>query len=266
MQISRRLESINPRILYLVLLIGVAIPIIRPLGLPIPIPPAAKEAYDAIESLPAGSMVLFTTGIAPVQEGEQNAGAMAIVRHLVSKKAKIVFSPNYPESPLYVQQWVKICESQGYVKGEDYVALPYLAGREQLFAAIGRDIKATYANVASSPLWDSIESVKDFALLVDVGPGEDARYIIAHIRQATGIKVLALTVGVNYPSTLPYYASGQLVGLLGGLPGSAQYERLSGFTGVATASMDSQSMAHLWVFILIILGNLGLVFRPKGGA
>jgi hypothetical protein len=48
-----------------------------------------------------------------------------------------------------------------------------------------------------------------------------------------------------------------LSGLLSGLPGAAEYERLNDRPGGAMASLDSQSLAHLAIVGLIFLGNLG---------
>jgi hypothetical protein len=44
--------------------------------------------------------------------------------------------------------------------------------------------------------------------------------------------------------------------MMTGLVGAAEYERHSGYPGVALASMDSQSVAHVSVVLLVLIGNV----------
>ena len=73
---------------------------------------------------------------------------------------------------------------------------------------------------------------------------------------------------------IPYVESGQIRGILAGMPGAAEYEQM-GFKylsnlrdseilnentpivpGKATSRMSAQSVAHLLMVIFIILGNI----------
>ena len=73
--------------------------------------------------------------------------------------------------------------------------------------------------------------------------------------------------GVSAPEYYPYYQAGQLSGLLGGLGGAAKYEARVGVKGNATAGMPAQSMGHLAVIALILMGNvLYVVNKKKVGA
>ena len=61
----------------------------------------------------------------------------------------------------------------------------------------------------------------------------------------------------------PYLNAGQLEGLLGGLSGAAEYEKLIGVPGTATIGMDAQSIAHILIILLIALGNIAY-FATRG--
>jgi hypothetical protein len=50
--------------------------------------------------------------------------------------------------------------------------------------------------------------------------------------------------------------AGQLVGLLGGMKGASEFEKLTDFEGKGTKFMLSQSFAHSIIIIFIIIGNL----------
>ena len=58
--------------------------------------------------------------------------------------------------------------------------------------------------------------------------------------------------------------SGQLDGMLTGMKGAAEYEQLTGATGLALPAMAGQSFAHLYIFVLIVLGNIAMFTRWMG--
>jgi hypothetical protein len=57
--------------------------------------------------------------------------------------------------------------------------------------------------------------------------------------------------------------SGQLVGLLGGLKGAAEYETLVNRRGRGLTGMDSQSIVHVLLVLFIILGNVILIHQKR---
>ena len=58
---------------------------------------------------------------------------------------------------------------------------------------------------------------------------------------------------------LPYLQSGDLVGLLAGMSGAAQYEVLVDRPGLGLGGMDAQSISHLVIIALILIGNIAYV-------
>jgi len=69
---------------------------------------------------------------------------------------------------------------------------------------------------------------------------------------------------VQAPTMLPYVnEQQQLVGLLGGLKGAAEYELLINKPGFATKGMDAQSVAHLIIILFILIGNIGYFATRK---
>ena len=88
-----------------------------------------------------------------------------------------------------------------------------------------------------------------------------------------GIPVGTGTTAVQAPLLYPYYP-GQLVGLLGGLKGAAEYEaalakqhpELAPRARQATVLMGPQAVAHLLIVVLIILGNVSYAIGKRRGA
>jgi hypothetical protein len=54
----------------------------------------------------------------------------------------------------------------------------------------------------------------------------------------------------------PYIQSGQLVGLLAGMKGAAEYEQMVRRPGLGISGMVAQSSVHVMVVIFIIFANI----------
>ena len=65
------------------------------------------------------------------------------------------------------------------------------------------------------------------------------------------------TTAVGAPKYYAFVASGQFVGLLGGMKGAAEYELLADHPDRAVRGMDVQSIVHFLIIALVIMGNIG---------
>lgn len=266
----RKLQDIDRRIIYTVLFIALIIPLLRPMGLPVNITSWTQSAYDTIEAIPSGKVVLFTSEIGPSNAAETRPQGVAVMTHLIRKKVKVILDPTGPEALPYMMVYANMCKDAGYKEGEDYLVLPYMAGAETVYAGIGKDIKSFYSSQPASPLWTSIKDVTDFAIMVDSSGGPSQRYALAHIGSPKKVKIVALIVGNLLTVLQPYYNSGQLVGVISALSGAAEYETLAKAPGAGLSGMDAQSLGHLWVIFLIVVGNIAYFMSRKitteGGA
>ena len=61
----------------------------------------------------------------------------------------------------------------------------------------------------------------------------------------------------------PYMHSRQLIGMVPGLRGAAGYESLIDMKGLGTAGLDAQSIAHIVILLLIVLGNVAFVLDRR---
>jgi hypothetical protein len=79
--------------------------------------------------------------------------------------------------------------------------------------------------------------------------------------------MVAGVTAVSAPEFYPYLQSKQLLGLLGGMAGGAEYEKLMNEPagpGTAQRGMDAQSLAHVFVALCIVLGNVVQWSKPGG--
>jgi hypothetical protein len=267
-----KIENLDVRIIYILVIICIAIPIAYPLGLPIEVSGSTLSAHNFIEQLPEGSVVLvgFETGAAGWPElGPQ---LNAYTQHLFDRNMKILIVSGNVDGAMLAEMYTipKIVET-GKVYGEDWVNLGYIAGGESGIAAFASQITSvTPRDYFGTPL-ESIEMMKniksaaDFKLAIVCSwgtPGE-AEYL----RQYTTKFGVPLIVGaqvVSVPGLVPYYQSGQVVGYTAGLRGAGEYEILIGRPGYAVSSLDAASSYHLIVFVLIMIGNIAMVAKRLG--
>jgi hypothetical protein len=73
---------------------------------------------------------------------------------------------------------------------------------------------------------------------------------------------------VSAPDFFAYLHSRQLVGLLGGLRGAADYEEMAGLPGRGIDGMGPQTFGHILIVLFIIAGNIGYLMsrRKRKGA
>lgn len=265
MSVFQRIQNIDRRIIYTLVFVFLLFPMFRPLGLPLNITRETQASFDAIDELPAGSLMLFVTAIGPGNEAELLPQSIAVIKHMISLGHKIVFVPLAAVSPAYTARYAELCAGEGLVAGVDYLDLPFLAGGETVYAAIGSNFQSLYENEPASPLLGSIADVTDFAMVIDCGAGESQRWAIAHIEEPKGVPIVALITAVILAVTQPYFSSGQVQGLVSGLNGAAEYEFLAKVPGKAAAGMDAQSLGHLLIILFVILGNVGYFAGRRPG-
>lgn len=265
MDFLTKMQNIDRRIIYTVVFVVLLVPMFNPIGLPLKISLVTEKAFEAIDALPAGSLMMFTTANGPGTAAELEPQSIALLRHSINKKLRVVLNPTAAEAPRYIDGYREMFLKAGYVEGKDFLVLPYLAGGETLFGAMAADVKSAYSMVSagSSELWDSISGMQDFNMLVDCSGGESQMWALAHIEAKHKTPTVCLITAVILAVRQPYFTSGQFKGIVSGLSGAAEYEVMAKVPGKGASGMDAQSMGHLWVIFTILAGNFAY-FVTKG--
>lgn len=264
-----KLQSIDRRIIYLVLLVALATPLIKPLGIPLAVDHRTQAVYDKIESLnPATDVVLLSLDYDPAGIAELHPQAIAVATHLASRGIKWVGVTFVPDGPMMMERVGLFLEDRGLTYGVDFALLGYMPGGEnaiRMYAldALSIPIDMRGNRVADLPIMRGIKTAEDFALIFQIS---GFQLYEAYIRQVTDpmqVPFLLGLVTVSVPIAAPFVNSGQIQGLLPGLRGAAEYEILIGVPGAAASMMDAQSMGHLVIVGFIALGNLAYILRKK---
>ena len=260
-----KIGSIDRRWIFLIIAAVVIVPLIFPVGLPIRPTDTTKNVYDSIEKLPAGSKVLLSVEYSPSTRPENHPMTISILRHLFKNNHKVFITCLWPDGQFMAQDAINQVAKQEFNKtyGVDYVFLGFRPGNEAVVKGIVSNLRKLYTvdvyqkKIDEIPLMNGIKNFKDFDFLFSSSAGFPGTIEwVQYASDPTGIPMASGVTSIQVNEVMPYVQAGQMVGVLAGMPGAAEYEALINQKGTATSGMDAQSVAHLVIVLFIILGNV----------
>ncbi len=265
-----KFRQVDRRLIYLVLTTVVVAPFFLPMELPIYPSPPARTFYEAVEAVPADRLILIGADWDAGTQGEMSPQSEAVIAHLMKSKKRFAIWSAFVQGPLLTQT---ICEriapEFGAKYGEDWVNIGYRTATFNTLMAAVKDFQGTFKTdykntpLEKLPVLDGIKDVKQIGMVIDFSGSMMMPTYINVFQPYKETKLCAGVTAVMGPDFFPFLDAGQIKGLLLGLKGAAEYEALVGRPSQATSSMNSQSLAHLLIILLIVLGNLGLVAQRK---
>jgi hypothetical protein len=274
------LLKIDRRIIYVVMGLMVIYPLIWPLGLGVSSGPRARALFDAVDAIPAGKTLLISVDFDPSSMPELYPMLAALMRHAFAKDVKILLCGLWlPGAGLADKAVTEIPPEYDKKYGEDVVYLGWKAGIDAVILGMGENIKNVFPTdyygkpLESLPMMNTVKQLRDIPMGVSISAGTPGYTDWLNFAQSRyGLKLGAGVTAVSAADAYPYLQSGQLTGLLAGMKGGAEYEVLvqknnySKAYMPAVAAMDSQSLAHVVIMILVIIGNIAYFATRKRGA
>jgi len=257
--------KVDRRWIFLVIGLAVLLPLFFPLGLPIRATNATQRVYDALEELEPNSKILVSFEYGPSTKPEIHPMAIAILRHLFTNNQKVYVTCLWPDGQFMAEDALtEIAEEEyGLTYGEDYVLLGFRPGNEAVVKGLVSNIRKLYTTDARGTLVDQIpmmanvNKVKDFDFIFSASAGYPGTIEwVQYAADPTGVPMSTGTTSIQVNDVMPYVQSGQVKGILAGMPGAAEYEALIGSPGIGTSGMDAQSIAHLVIVLFIVFGNI----------
>ncbi len=259
------------QVIFALVLLFCFLPALRPLGIPISIDKLTVKAYETIEGLSPGDLVLVSADYTPGMWVEVGPAVNAMVQHLFLKGARIVFVSFYPDGPALTEKVLSEIDTRGARYGVDYVNLGYLPGLETAMAAYVENPRQIAYDYYGTPIerleiMEGVRSISDFKV-----------YIFAcvtwpdpWVRQFYGKvpKIINIISPAGISLVMPYVSAGQLDSMLPGTKGGAEYEALMGRGGIATSIMDATTLILTFVILLIVAANMSYLrerIAKRGG-
>jgi hypothetical protein len=260
-----RLEALDRRWLFLAMGLLVLLPLLFPLRLPLYPSPPVMRFRNAIAQVPDGSMILMPLDYDPSGAPEMVPMTRTALRQLFHKRCKVVVLNLWNGGAGITDQVLRetAAEFPGLQDGVDYVDLGYKAGNEAVMVLMGQGITNAFPadylgrDTRGLPLMQHARDYSSFPLLVNISEGTPGtKEWVQQVEGRFHLPMVAGVTAVSAPEFYPYLETGQLRGLLGGMAGAAEYEKLQNEVGSATRGMDAQSLAHYLVALCILVGNV----------
>lgn len=272
-------KEMDRRIIFLFIFVSVALPLIFKITFTEKATAIVKSIYDKIESLPEGSKVLFSFDFDPAMAPEVQPMAIVAGRHALEKGHKVVFMSLWTTGQSMLTETINdyiLPDFPNKIEHKDYVTLGFKAGNEGVLKVIATDFKKMFTvDINGVPLdsieiFDNIKSCADFDLVFSFGGGKPGpKEWILFVTDPNEIPMAIGVAAVVAPQMYPYYPA-QIVGIMGGVKGAAEYEsefssnyeRFKDMAKPGLVTMGPQTMAHTVIISFIIIGNI-LYFRNR---
>jgi len=267
-----RLINLDRRWVFAGIALAVVIPIATGLTLPLgKVAPPTRAVYDAIEALQPGDPIMIAVDYGPASMPELHPQATALLKHCFKRELRVItVSLNQQGTALARDVLETVAAETGVVNGTDYVNLGFKVGTAQVILGMGESIRQVYPQTADGDMTDSlpvmrgVNSYADIPLLVDLAASNIPFGWIAYAKERYGQDIAVGVTAVMATDLYPYLQSDQIVGLINGLKGAAEYEALIDSTGLGMLGMSAQSIAHLLIILLVIVGNIAYFASGRG--
>lgn len=272
MGIWEKLQKLDRRIIFVVLAIVIIIPLIKPVSLPIEISEYARGYYNLIESLPSESKILIAFDFGPSTAPELYPAAIATFKHCFRKNMKVVVLTVWPDGASLTEKAFDDIKKDfpDKVYGVDYINLGYKPGEIAPIQGIAIDLPKTFSvdikgkDVAQYPIMQGIKKASSFDAIVSLSAGIPGIVEYINIIQAQyNVKLVTAVTAVTAPQQASFFDSKQILGLLGGAKGVAEYELLLKAPGGAINLMSAQSFGHLAIVIFVIIANIAYFLSKR---
>jgi len=264
---------VGRRIVFLYIGIALTLPLFMSIEQKIIVSDEVRRVYEALAELSPGSKVLVSFDYDPASAPELQPMAEAVLGECFKRDLNVISMGLWPMGPqqanmaldsiMFRMGWT----DQDIIYGEDFVNLGYQAGGEFVIQRMGSNFESMFSTDYRGTPYRDLPLVKnirnfsniDFSVNLSAGfPGTVEWVQVAVDRY--GLKLGAGNTAVQAPTVYPYLGdeenAGQLIGLMGGMSGGAEFEKLTQLKGKATLFMLSQSFAHIIVIVFIIIGNV----------
>ena len=289
-----KLDSLDRRIIFLIIGIVVLIPLLLPLGLPIETTQLTEDAFYALDALPQDAKVLMSFEYGPSTKPEIHPMAISVLRHLFSKGNKVIIMCLWPDGLFMANEALDLVARQEFdlEYGVDYVNLGYRPGNEAIIKGITKSFAANFSidakgtSISKLPIMNDIQTARDVDFIFSLSAGyPGAIEWVLYAGDPLQVPVSSGNTSIQVNQLLPYVKSGQMKGIIAGMPGAAEYEtmvirKIEENIGTiipearellpqfkerrnATKFMDAQSIAHLVIVLFIVLGNISFFVKRR---
>ncbi len=285
MNIFDRIMSLDRRWVFLLLAIVCVITYAIPFQIKIIVTGEVRSVYNFVDTLKEGDIIFVAIDYDPNSLAEMHPMTYSIVEHAFRKKLKVIFTSLSQNGPGMADQAIRdigdsvridktyngvAYEGREIVNGVDYVFLGYKPYPALVIVGMGQNFRLPFPTdyygtpLDEHPLMQGVQNYDQVKCVIDISGTSGVDMWITYGQGRYNFPLALGLTGVMAADYYPYLNSGQVFGILGGLLGAAQYEKMADNPGRAMDGMRVQLYAHIVIILFIVLGNVGfLVSRRK---
>lgn len=284
MGIFEKLMKLDRRWIFLFLIIVCVITYIVPFQIPTLVEKEVRSIYEYIDNLEPGEIVMVAIDYDPNNLAELEPMTYAVIEHCWRKELRVLItslSQNGPgmaeQALLNISDSLKIdreingtfFKGREIVPGVDYCFLGYKPYYQLVILGMGQNFRLPFPNdyygtpLDEIPMMQGVLNYDQVACVVDISGGNITDAWISYGQGRFNFPLALGLTGVMTAQYYPYLGSGQVLGIMGGLLGAAQFEELADNPGRAKDGMKIQLFAHMVIILFIILGNIGFFVERR---
>jgi len=226
-----------------------------------------EKIYEKIEKLPPRSAIFISTDFDPQAKAELEPITRALLRHCFQKNLRVIGMTFWVEgAQMGHDLFAEVAREYEAKAGVDYVYLGFKPGSlPAIVTNLSEDISTTFEkDLAGNPtsgmeVLRGVPSLKQVSLMIDLAAGGSIVPWIIFGADKYKFPIAAGCTAVVGPDLYPWVQSDQLLGMMAGLRGAADYELLLK-TPLTQArgiqGMPAQSAAHAIIILFVIFGNI----------
>jgi len=266
---DRARQTRTRRWLFLGLAVVIGVAMVSGIQLETRVSSETQRMFDHINTLPPGSRLIVSFDHEASSLPEIRPIAQALLRHAFKRGLRLAGIALLSEGTAIGYRLMESTASEfDKVYGEDYV---FLGFRPQYIAAIlamGESIPGSFPTdyldqpLTELPLGAELANYDSVEAVLSIADGSLTTHWVEYGQAQYGVPILAGVTAAMATTYDPYLASGQMIAMISGLRGAAEYEGLIGIGGGGGRGMLAQSSAHLYVILLIVIGNI-IYYRER---
>jgi len=278
MNIFDRMMSLDRRWVFLFVALVCVLTYYVEFTVPIRVGKEVKSIYDFIDSLPPGDIVFIAIDYDPNALAELHPMTYAVMEHCFRKNLKVIITALSQNGPGMADQAIRdiadslkldrvyngvLYKGREIKNGIDYTFLGYKPYFGLVILGMGQNFRIPFPTdyygtpLDSIPMMQGVQNYDQVACVIDISAGNITDAWISFGQGRFGFPLAVGLTGVMGADYYPYLNSGQIFGIMTGLYGAAQYEKLADNPGRAQDGMRIQLYAHIVIILFILMGNVG---------
>jgi hypothetical protein len=278
MSIFKTIANIDRRFFYAAVFLITTILLIFPLGLPLLVSPEVTQAYDIVESLESGDVVIINFCLSASGYAQLQGACNSMIDHVFRQEGVLViFTMTADQAPIMLEEiianngqlmegysdypWYEI-NGKKYL--EDYVNMGYFPGIDKWIAYLSSDFREAIGNsdwygVAVADWFDAndVTHARDIDLVISFDSDDGASDFMRFFFLEYETPVIQSMIGVMVAGAKVQYNAGNYAAIVPSIRGAAEYQYLANYPGYALTQMDAFSVVQFFLIFLMVLGNIG---------